>query len=97
VVENVLPAGVDPAMQRGDARRVHGIDSPVPRRGGHDESGVDKGFQVLGYRGPADRERLSDLDNGRRPALDEMLEYCAAGRVGEHRQLACPVHDILRW
>lgn len=93
VVENVLPAGVDPAMQGCDARRVHGIDSPVPGRGSHHESGTDQGFQMLGHRGPANRERLSDVDNGRWPALDEAFEDRPAGRVGERRELACPFHD----
>ena len=93
VVENVLPASVDPAMQGCDARRVHGIDSPVPGRGSHHESGTDQGFQMLGHRGPADRERLSDVDNGRWPALDEAFVDGPAGRVGERRELACPFHD----
>jgi hypothetical protein len=85
-----VPDAVQPRPQCGNAVRVEPIDPAGALGVADDQAAVFEHAQVLGHRGPADRQLLGQLSHRGR-AAGEQLEDRSPGRVTEKTQTSISV------
>jgi hypothetical protein len=83
--ERLVPEAVEIGAQRSQALRVQLVQPPGAVRPVEDKARVLEHSEVLGDRGPADRQPASQLAH-RLGAFREQLEEGAPGGVGQSRE-----------